>query len=79
MLKDPPSRFCSDSIGPFSSTQFINVFSPFYGTLAGYHWQLDGRSQDEALMAAQEAAGQHRDAQGKLNLNFSIGGQVTEA
>lgn len=30
---------------------------------AGYHWQMDGRSQDEALMA--QEAGQHRDAQGK--------------
>lgn len=32
-------------------------------TFAGYHWQMDGRSQDEALMA--QEAGQHRDAQGK--------------
>lgn len=31
----------------------------------GYHWQMDGRSQE-----SQEAAGQHRDAQGKLQFPF---------
>jgi hypothetical protein len=30
------------------------------GSSQGYHWQMDGRSQE-----SQEAAGQHRDAQGK--------------
>lgn len=37
----------------------------FHPMFSGYHWQMDGRSQE-----SQEAAGQHRDAQGKLQ--FSI-------
>lgn len=35
--------------------------------MTGYaQWQVD-RSQDEVFLATQEAAGQHRDAQGKPN------------
>ena len=35
--------------------------------MSGYHWQMDGRSQE-----SQEAAGQHRDAQGKPQFSFFI-------
>lgn len=33
---------------------------------AGYHWQMDGRSQES------QEAGQHRDAQGKLQFPFYL-------
>jgi hypothetical protein len=32
----------------------------------GYHWQMDGRSQES------QEAGQHRDAQGKLQFSFLL-------
>lgn len=41
------------------------MFTFSYFHLIGYaQWQVD-RSQDEVFLATQEAAGQHRDAQGK--------------
>lgn len=44
---------------------FDSCSNQFFYQSTGYHWQMDGRSQE-----SQEAAGQHRDAQGKLQ--FSI-------
>lgn len=41
----------------------------FYFVIGYAQWQMD-RSQDEVFMAAQEAAGQHRDAQGKIFLRL---------
>ncbi|CAO1421974.1 unnamed protein product [Diamesa tonsa] len=41
------------------------------GSSQGYHWQMDGRSQDEALMA--QEAGQHRDAQEDLSITKIAG------
>lgn len=40
-----------------------------FNSTAGYPWQMDGRSQDEGMLGS-DAAGQHRDAQGKHFLIF---------
>ena len=45
---------------------------PYFPPIAhpGYaQWQVD-RSQDEVFLAAQEAAGQHRDAQGRFQSSY---------
>jgi hypothetical protein len=35
----------------------------------GYHWQMEGRNQEEGMLG-QDGTGQHRDAQGKPILLF---------
>lgn len=46
------------------SPRFLNIF--FFHSLGYAQWQVD-RSQDEVFLGAQEAAGQHRDAQGRFH------------
>jgi hypothetical protein len=45
----------------------VNVLTNRHHLISGYHWQMDGRSQE-----SQEAAGQHRDAQGKPQFSFVL-------
>lgn len=50
---------------------FENIF--LFAPHSGYaQWQVGGQNQDEVFLAAQEAAGQHRDAQGRFQIPFFI-------